>query len=132
MASAKQPQLRAIKKALRPHSTRTQAFAPGTLIAPSTAQSECSTLVDFGDEYLDGEPADDGESLLGTDNSAWSRSFSSRSSSSTASSTSSANGKLNKLPETAEMLDSDDMSWNLPHGAKRSLPKRILHALAGQ
>ena len=31
-----------------------------------------------------------------------------------------------------QMLDSDEMSWNIPRDAKRSIPTRILHALAGQ
>lgn len=132
MASANKTQLRSLKKALKTGAApRKQGFAADKLIAPSGAQSECSTLVDFGDEYLEEESAQPGEpdvaSLLGSENCAWSRSISTSSTNSDSSRVSDA-----KHTETAVMLDSDEMSWNLPRDAKRSIPKRILHALAGQ
>ncbi|EKM61794.1 uncharacterized protein PHACADRAFT_135704 [Phanerochaete carnosa HHB-10118-sp] len=132
MAPSNKSQLRSLKKALTANGApRNQAYAPNTLIAPSTMQSECSTLVDFGDEYLDEEqPEEDAASVLGSDNSAWLRSISTSSSSSAASASSAP--RAAKRPETAVMLDSDDMSWSLPRDAKRSIPKRILHAFAGQ
>ncbi|KIP02500.1 hypothetical protein PHLGIDRAFT_122415 [Phlebiopsis gigantea 11061_1 CR5-6] len=128
MTLSNKAQLHSLKKAMRStlKSKQAQAYSPNSIIAPLAAQSECSTLVDFGDDYLEeGEAQEqDDISILQSENSAWTRSRTSqagRPSSSRA-----------LVRDTAVMLDSDEMSWNIPRDAKRSVPIRILHALAGQ
>ncbi|KAI0694448.1 hypothetical protein BC835DRAFT_1009466 [Cytidiella melzeri] len=135
MTTAQKDQFRSLKNVVNSKLTsslksRRQAqFSRRALITPSATQSECSTLVDFSLDYLadnvDCEGTD--ESFLEADNSAWGHSRRSQASASRFQ----PSNSTPERHETAQMLDADDRAWN---GSKqnKSLPTRILHALAGQ
>ncbi|KAI0803250.1 hypothetical protein BC629DRAFT_1493047 [Irpex lacteus] len=136
MTTAQKDQLRSLKNVVNSklspsfRSRRQMSLSDRSVITPSATQSECSTLVDFSIDYVveDEEEYDDTDGhCLTADNAAWGRSrgphmFSSRKQ---------PTHKTSERHETAEMLDVDDRAWD---GSKqnKSLPSRILHALAGQ
>ncbi|KAI0095169.1 hypothetical protein BDY19DRAFT_69467 [Irpex rosettiformis] len=136
MSNTQKDQCRSLKNVvnskLNPSFKLRRQMSPSkrSIVTLSAPQSECSTLVDFPIDFVEEEdeyPDEEDNSFLSADNAAWSRRRGTQVSAV-------RNQSLCKTPErraTAEMLDADDRAW-ASSKQNKSLPTRILHALAGQ